>query len=127
MEPASLEPRRPATGIDGRWRALLYLPLYLALIGLISALWSSPGLLTACCAVLAVGMLVRWHSRSDVLFFLVAAVMGPLGESVAVSFGAWQYALPWAGIPLWLPLGWGIAVLYLKKTNEVLLGHVGER
>ncbi len=72
-------------------------------------------------------MLVRWHSRSDVLFFSLAAVMGPLGESVAVHLGAWQYTLPWAGIPLWLPLGWGVAALYLKKTSEVLLGEADER
>ncbi|MFQ5349815.1 MAG: hypothetical protein ACE5EG_05165 [Thermoanaerobaculia bacterium] len=113
--------------VRSRWRALLYLPIYLLLIALISAIWSRPALLTVCCGVLAGGMLLRWHSRSDVLFFLLASSLGPLGESVAISFGAWQYALPWAGIPLWLPVGWGVAGLYLKKTSEVLLGYAGDQ
>lgn len=65
-------------------------------------------------------MLARWHSSSDVGFFVLAAILGPLGEIVCILFGAWRYALHWIDIPIWLPIAWGIAGLYLKKTTEVL-------
>jgi hypothetical protein len=48
-------------------------------------------------------MLRKWHSRSDLMFYVVAFVLGPLGEIVAVSSGAWEYARPSYLIPMWLP------------------------
>ena len=59
-----------------------------------------------------------WHKKEDVLVFVVAAVIGPLGEIVAVYFGAWTYANPtfW-GIPIWLPLLWGLAGVFIKRVG----------
>ena len=108
-------------------RALGYFPIYVVLIGLVAGLWSRPLLLTGCYAVLGGGMLVRWHSRTDVGFFFLAGILGPLGEIVAIRFGAWNYTLPWIDIPIWLPLGWAIAGLYLKKTIEALNDGGGEQ
>jgi hypothetical protein len=107
-----------------RWiRALGYFPIYVVLIGLAAGLWPRPVLLTGCYAVFAAGMLTRWHGSSDVGFFCLAAILGPLGEVVCIRAGAWEYAQPWGDIPIWLPLAWGIAGLYLKKTTEVLTGR----
>ena len=108
-------------------RVLLYLPIYLLLVGLAATLWSRPGLLAICYALMAGGMLWRWHTRTDLLFFVLAAVLGSLGEATAVRFGAWQYASTATGIPLWLPLAWGIVVLYLKHTTAALVGNYPKR
>lgn len=48
-----------------------------------------------------------WYKRHDIYFFIVGAIIGPIGEIIAIYFGAWQYANPTLlGIPLWLPLAW---------------------
>lgn len=109
--------------MNRRWlTAIAYFPIYMVLIGLAATLWSRPGLLTACYLVLGALLLWRWHARSDVGFFLLAGVLGPLGEVVCIKLGAWQYAEPWWVIPIWLPPAWAIAGLYLKKTTEALTG-----
>ncbi len=103
-------------------RALSYLPLYMLCFGLASALWRSPGILAACYVVMSCFMLLRWHTRSDLAYFFLALALGPLGELVAVHYGAWKYAAPAPTllIPIWLPLAWGISGLFLKKTTEAL-------
>jgi len=40
----------------------------------------------------------------------------------AIYFGAWSYANPtMLGIPLWLPLAWGIAAVFVKRVAETLI------
>jgi uncharacterized membrane protein YoaT (DUF817 family) len=49
--------------------------------------------------------------------FLVAMLVGGACENMAVFLGAWDYANAgylWA--PLWLPVGWGMAVVLLEET-----------
>jgi len=63
-----------------------------------------------------------WHKNHDAYFFVVGAIVGPIGEIVAVSFGVWQYANPsFLGIPIWLPLVWGLAVVLIKRIAEVFV------
>ena len=66
-------------------------------------------------------MLWPWHRRSDVFFYAAGFVLGPLGEMMAVHFGAWQYAKPFFLVPIWLPFLWGIAGLFVKRLCETLL------
>ena len=96
------------------------LSIYALCIVLASLLWSSPVILTGCYILIGVLMLYRWHSKTDLLFFFVAFLVGPLGEAIAVRSGAWTYAKPIFLVPLWLPLLWGIAGLFLKKLCESL-------
>src|SRR5512134_459191 len=96
------------------------LSIYVLCIVLTCLLWPSPIILSGCLLSIGVSMLIRWHSRTDLLFYFVAFVVGPLGEAFAVRSGAWTYAKPIFLIPLWLPLLWGIAALFLKKLCESL-------
>jgi hypothetical protein len=102
-------------------RLILYLSIYALTIILASLLWQHPATLTLAYALLSLLLLLQWHSRSEVVYFGLAALLGPLGEFVAVSFGAWEYSLPWVNIPIWLPLAWGIAGLFLNKIAGLLL------
>ena len=63
-----------------------------------------------------------WYKKHDVYFFVVGAIVGPIGEIVAIQFGVWQYANPsFLGIPIWLPLAWGLAVALIKRIAEVFV------
>ena len=47
------------------------------------------------------------------------AFFGPLTEGLAVWRGGWQYTVPdILGIPIWLPVGWAMACLLLKRLAE---------
>ena len=66
----------------------------------------------AAVATVAAGVLLAWHSRRDVLFFLVVAVAGTAAELVFVRFGVWSYAHPVQfGIPAWFPIAFGSAAV----------------
>jgi len=70
------------------------------------------GVAFAAVAGVAVGVLLAWHSRRDVLFFLVVAVAGTAAELVFVRFGVWHYAHPaHFGIPAWFPIAFGSAAV----------------
>ena len=111
------------TGLSGRtWQRLaLYLSIYALTIILASLLWPRPAALTLAYVLFSILLLWQWHSRSEVAYFTLAAFLGPLGEFVAVSFGAWEYSLPWVKIPIWLPFAYGITGLFLNKIAGLLL------
>jgi hypothetical protein len=68
-------------------------------------------------------MLFRWHTQADLLFYFAALSFGPLGEAISVWSGAWAYSRPSFLIPLWLPLLWGIAGLFLKRFCDSLVSR----
>ncbi len=59
-----------------------------------------------------------WHTRKDITFFTIGLVVGPSMEMVPVYFGAWVYSNPTFLIPMWLPLGWGIAGIILGRLSD---------
>lgn len=62
-----------------------------------------------------------WHSKTDTILFVVAAVAGSSAEIVAILFGAWRYADPsFLGIPMWLPFLWGSAVVFIKRVSDTI-------
>ena len=97
------------------------LGLYALCIVLVGLLWHKPVVLTTCYMALSIVALTKWHTKSDLLFYFVTFVLGPLGESVAVYLGAWKYSKPLFVIPLWLPFLWGICALFMKNLSETLL------
>src|SRR3972149_11446135 len=88
---------------------------YVAGVILVSAYFFNNSLLTI--LLLTVWLIGArfWYKKHDIYFFLVGAIAGPAGEIVAINFGAWSYANPSAyGIPLWLPILWGLGVVFIK-------------
>jgi hypothetical protein len=52
-------------------------------------------------------------------------VLGPFAEIISIHFGVWQYANPTLlGIPVWLPLGWGFGIVFMKRVAETILKGV---
>jgi len=97
------------------------LGLYTLCIVLVGLFWHKPVVLTICYMALSIVALTKWHTKSDLLFYFVTFVLGPIGESVAVYLGAWKYPKPLFLIPLWLPFLWGICALFMKNLSETLL------
>ena len=96
--------------------------LYAIVVGSI-AFWHTNNNLVFTVLLIAwvVGM-IFWHKKNDIVFFVVGAVVGSLSEIFCISYGAWLYTNPsYFGIPIWLPLGWGFALLITKRFAEVLL------
>lgn len=71
---------------------------------------------------------VTWaldHRPGDVYFVVGGAILGPAAEAVAIGAGAWTYAhADFLGIPLWLPVAWGLACLIIRRLSESL-GSLG--
>jgi hypothetical protein len=66
-------------------------------------------------------MLSKWHTKSDLCFYFVAFILGPIAEVAAIYSGTWTYSKSFFLIPIWLPFGWGIASLIIKKISETLV------
>ena len=95
--------------------------LYALCIVLVGSLWHKPVILTICYVLISILVLAKWHSKSDLLFYFITFALGPLGESVAIYRGAWEYSKPLYLIPSWLPFLWGICALFLKNISETIL------
>jgi uncharacterized membrane protein YoaT (DUF817 family) len=100
---------------------IIQIGIFALAIGLTSALWRRPVVLTICLAVLAVIQIYKSHTKSDLAFYFVPFFVGPVAEGIAIYFGAWQYSKPLYLIPIWLPPLWGITALFIKKIIEIIL------
>lgn len=96
-------------------RILVCLALWLALVLCAAGLWHRPLLLAAIYLVASVFLLSLWRSRHERLVYLGGFVLGPAGEMVAISSGAWSYADPLWLVPAWLPPAWGLAAMILMR------------
>jgi hypothetical protein len=95
----------------------LLLLVYGLCVGLAGALWAHPAKLTGCYVLVSILALLKWNTKADLVSYAAAAVLGPLGEAVAVYAGAWTYAQSRLLIPLWLPLLWGVAGSFLRRLT----------
>ncbi len=97
------------------------LGIYALCIALVGTLWHKPVMLTICYVVISIVVLMKWHTKGDLLFYFITFFLGPLGESVGIYLGAWEYSRPFYLIPSWLPFLWGICALFLKNISETIL------
>ena len=93
--------------------------LFALAVTAVSTLYRNNILLTS---VMVAGWMVAikfWHRKEDIHLFLIAAIAGAFAEVIAIKFGAWKYANPTVlGVPIWLPLLWGSAVIFIKRVAE---------
>ena len=95
--------------------------LYVATVFAIILLYESNIFLTAVLLLLWFIGLRIWPKNS--LYYLLAgAIIGPVGEIICIYFGVWQYAnSSFMGIPLWLPFGWGLAFMIIKRVTDLTI------
>ncbi len=88
----------------------------LAAIILIGLFWDNNFVLTLFVTVQAAFLLKFCHEVEDLISFFFVLIVGSISEIAGVSFGAWTYNNPsFLGIPIWLPLIWGMAALCLRR------------
>jgi uncharacterized membrane protein YoaT (DUF817 family) len=91
---------------------------------LIALFWEDNFVLTLFVAVYTAFLLKFWHAIEDLRCFIFVVIVGTASEIVSVSFGAWTYNNPtFLGIPIWLPLTWGVASLCLRRFVIGLKGN----
>jgi hypothetical protein len=81
--------------------------------------------------ILLVGLLIIcwliglkfWHKKQDFLFYIIGATVGSITEIICINLGGvWQYVNPtFLGIPIWLPFGWGVATMLIKRISETFV------
>ena len=78
--------------VDLRTIILGFLTYALCII-LVGLLWEKSIILTTCLIILSIMGLVFYHSGEDLFAYFAAFVLGPLGEIIAIQFGAWSFML----------------------------------
>jgi hypothetical protein len=65
---------------------------------------------------------LRFDYRKDDIYHTISGmILGSIAEIICVYFGVWRYANPtFLGIPLWLPLAWGVGVLSIKRIAVII-------
>jgi len=80
--------------------------------------------LLASVLVLLVYLLIRflWPKKHDDIYFITGGIIGPVVEIICIHFGIWSYTNPSGlGIPLWLPLAWGLATVMITRIAGTIL------
>ncbi|MBI4173970.1 MAG: DUF2878 family protein [Candidatus Aenigmarchaeota archaeon] len=107
--------------IGPRLELLLHALAFVLGVTLVSLLYRQSLLLAFLLAFMAAATLGTWRRAEEFYLFLSGAILGSLAEMAAVSFGAWQYAAPdIAGIPLWLPMLWGLAFIFCARLAGLI-------
>lgn len=91
-------------------------------IGSAALLYENTQLVTFIFLALCLLRLRLYHRKDDLFFFFSGMIFGPISEMILVQFGVWRYANPtFLGVPVWLPLAWGLAVLMIKRFAEIFI------
>ena len=90
-------------------------------------LWQNPVIVTAIMFVifLEINRSFGWQLIKT---SLLIGLLGPIAEIIAISSGAWNYALPQVGgVPIWLFLLWGIAGIFFLSLADILGESVSDK
>jgi len=91
--------------------------IYLLLILSLISFWQSNIPLFLLLLIVLAFTLSAYHMKEDVFFVVFTMVIGPTIEVICVYFGAWSYGNPsLLGIPIWLPLAYGIFGVLVRRT-----------
>ncbi|MEO5327014.1 MAG: hypothetical protein H7829_02105 [Magnetococcus sp. THC-1_WYH] len=96
---------------------ILILPI-VSLWGAALILMDKPPLVRGLYALMILITALFWNKEMDRLIFLTGAVLGALGEFVAVQLGYWSYYNPLFkayGVDITLPLDWGLSAVIIHR------------
>jgi len=96
--------------------------VYIAVVFTVSRFWQQPNLVLGISALLAMIVISLKPNRETFTAFILGGLLGSFTESICIHFGAWSYTSPqFLGIPLWLPIVWGIAAVIITHGVSELL------
>jgi hypothetical protein len=101
--------------------------LFFVAIFTVALLWRNNAILFIFLLIECAITMKLWHEKYDIVYFLVAAILGPLGEIICIYYGTWNYASPTLlGIPMWLPLVWGFTGIVLTRIARTILRMISK-
>ena len=110
-------------------RVLICVFVWFLLVIMAGLMWQTPAELFLSYCILSFYLLHRFRSnvKSSLIYFTIGFILGPLGEIITVSLGAWSYSNTSSLFPIWLPLAWGIAAVCLKQLGDAIEELVDSR
>ena len=85
--------------------------------------WQNKGLINLLILVLAILINLK-STKTEIIYYVIVAVLATIVESVAMSSGAWVYAQQdILNFPIWLPLYWGMGGIVMKDIYLILRGN----
>jgi hypothetical protein len=96
------------------YRKLAFIVLALLSLFIPSFISKNPFIISGLLILVTIGMFYLKLELQILKIYILAFFLGPLAEIIAIHQGLWIYGAPaFFGIPLWLPLEWGIATLFI--------------
>lgn len=87
----------------------------------VALLWENQLAVLASLSIIAVLLLFLRAKKRDLVFFVFTGFSGAAAEAIGVYFGAWTYTNSmFLGLPVWLPILWGVAGLYINITYDTV-------
>ncbi|MCX6773116.1 MAG: DUF2878 family protein [Candidatus Micrarchaeota archaeon] len=107
--------------LSSPWVYLASIILAATCISEVSFFWQNPSLLLLLLAANGILMISIGKPKEDAALFCIMGAWGALAEITGIKYGVWMYRLPdFYGIPLWLPLVWGNAAVFIKRSWEFI-------
>ncbi len=101
------------------YKQVLHYTLSILSLAAVCLLWKYNVILTIVLLLLSFTLLILQKSKTELFMFLACSFYGAIAEVIAIYFGAWNYSLPnFGGIPIWLPILWGIAAIFMKRLHD---------
>ena len=95
---------------------------FIAVLSLLSVsiLWKEPILLAGVLLSLSIVMILigKDQIRLRLYLWVTCGFAGALAEYIAIQGGAWDYTDHVDTIPIWLPLLWGIAAIFVYQHSQ---------
>jgi len=101
---------------------LYFIVLFGVWLATMSLLWKYPVLLTVLLLAITFVYFAFLKKGKEHYYFIVAAIAGPIGEAIVSRSGLWTYyGSTVFGVPVWLPLAWGITFVVIKRYIDSLV------
>ncbi len=71
-----------------------------------------------CYTAAMIPIIIFWRKERDIIIFGAGGIIGTVGEYIYMQLGFWEYHFPVfksIGLPLSLPLAWGISSIYVSR------------
>lgn len=93
--------------------------IYSLNILLLYYLWQNNIALTVIFIVISTFVLLKWANKEERIVYFASFVLGPILDLILVPRGVWAWENPSLfGIPLWLPLSYGILTVTAIKIGK---------
>lgn len=93
--------------------------IYVSNILLMYYLWQNNIALTVIFIVISAFVLLKWADKEEKIVYFASFVLGPILDLILIPRGVWAWGNPSLfGIPLWLPLFYGILTVTAIKIGK---------